>query len=132
MNYRDDIESAKKARLNAYSPYSNYQVGALLRCKDGSTYTGCNVENHGIQSMCAERCAFIKALSDGKRDFESIAIVGAENGEEPVIKCMPCGYCRQFISEFVDSNFKFILEDNGQVITYTIDDLLPNRFGLTK
>ena len=64
-NYKNDIEMAKKARLNAHSPYSNYQVGTLLRCKDGSTYTGCNIENHGIQGICGERTAFAKALSEG-------------------------------------------------------------------
>ena len=128
MNYKNDIEEAKKSRLNAYSPYSNFEVGAVLRCKDGSIYTGCNIENHGIESICAERVAFLKAISEGKKEFDSIAIVGATKGEDPTEKCLPCGYCRQFISEFVDKDFKFIVEDNGEVITYTIDDLLPNRF----
>ncbi len=126
--YKEDIELAKKARLNAYSPYGNYNVGACLKCKDGSIYLGCNIENHGLQSLCAERTAFVKALSDGKRKFSSIAIVGASAGEESTVKCMPCGYCRQFISEFVDENFTFIVESNGKILTYTIDDLLPNRF----
>ena len=126
--FKGDIELAKKARLNAHSPYGKYFVGACLRCKDGTTYLGCNIENHGIQGICAERTAFAKALSDGKREFESIAIVGAPMGEEPTVKCMPCGYCRQFISEFVDDQFKFIVEDNGEIITYTINDLLPHRF----
>ena len=126
--FKEDIELAKKARLNAYSPYGKYYVGACLRCKDGTTYIGSNIENHGIQSICAERTAFVKALSEGKREFESIAIVGAPMNENPTEKCMPCGYCRQFISEFVDNNFKFILEDNGKIITYTIKDLLPYNF----
>ena len=128
MNYKNDIEEAKKARLNAYSPYSNFEVGALLRCKDGTTFTGCNVENDGIESICAERVAFVKAISEGKKEFESITIVGAPKGEEPIEKCLPCGYCRQFISEFVDKDFVFILADNNEIITYTIDALLPNRF----
>ena len=128
MNYKNDVEEAKKARLNAHSPYSNFQVGTLLRCKNGNTYTGCNVENNGIQSICGERTAFIKAISAGETEFESIAIVGALKGEEPVEKCLPCGYCRQFISEFVDKDFKFILEDHGEIVTYSLDDLLPNRF----
>ena len=126
--YKEDIELAKKVRLNAHSPYGNYYVGACLRCKNGNVYLGCNVENHGIQGICAERTAFVKAISEGEREFASIAIVGAPKGEEPCEKCMPCGYCRQFISEFVDKDFKFIFEDNGEIITYTIDDLLPNRF----
>lgn len=124
----EDINKAKEARLNSYSPYSNYQVGACLRCKDGSIYTGCNVENDGIQSICAERCAFVKAISDGKREFESIAIVGAPKGTDPVDKCVPCGYCRQFMSEFIDNDFKIILEDKGNIITYSIKDLLPDSF----
>ena len=89
--FKKDIELAKKARLNAHSPYGKFFVGACLRCKDGTTYLGCNIENHGIQGICAERTAFAKALSDGKREFESIAIVGALMGEEPTVKCMPCG-----------------------------------------
>ena len=126
--FKEDIELAKKARLNAHSPYGKYFVGACLRCKDGTTYLGCNIENHGIQGICAERTAFAKALSEGKRDFQSIAVVGAPINKEPTEKCMPCGYCRQFISEFVDNDFTFIFEDNGKIITYTLDDLLPHRF----
>ena len=70
--YNEDIELAKSARFNAYSPYSNFQVGAALRTKSGKIYTGCNIENHGIQGICAERIAFAKALSEGEREFESI------------------------------------------------------------
>ena len=116
--YNEDIELAKKARLNSYSPYSNFQVGAALRTKSGKVYLGCNIENHGIQAICAERTAFVKALSEGERDFECITIVGAKKGEEPTKRCMPCGYCRQFISEFVDNNFKI----------YVVDDELRNLF----
>ena len=126
--FNEDIEIAKKARLNAHSPYNKYLVGACLRCKDGSVYMGCNVENHGLQSICAERTAFVKAISEGKKEFESIAVVGAPMGEEPSTKSLPCGYCRQFMSEFIDEDFKFILEDNGEIVTYSLDDLLPNRF----
>ena len=128
MNYKSDLELAKKARDNAYAPYSNFSVGVLLRCKDGTTYTGSNIENHGIQCICGERVAFAKAISDGKKDFESIAIVGAKVGDAATLKCMPCGYCREFISEFVDDNFKFIFEDNNEIIVNSIDDLLPDRF----
>jgi len=128
--FKEDILLAKKARLNAKDPYNNYYVGACLRCKDGSTYLGCNIMNNGIQSICAERVAFVKALSEGKTEFESIAIVGAPKGEETKEKCMPCGYCRQFISEFVNKEFKFIFEDNGNEVIYTLDDLLPNNFNL--
>lgn len=128
MKYENDILEAKKARLNSHSPYSNFQVGALLKCKDGSSFTGCNVENDGIQSICAERCAFVKAISEGKKDFEYIIVVGGPKGSEPTEKCLPCGYCRQFMSEFVDENFKIIVIDNNEVIEYKIADLLPNSF----
>lgn len=125
----EDIELAKKARLNARSPYSNYQVGAALRTKSGKVYLGCNIENHGIQSICAERTAFVKALSDGEREFESITVVGANKGEEPSEKCMPCGYCRQFMSEFVDDNFKVcVVDKDNNVEELTINDLLPHSF----
>jgi cytidine deaminase len=130
--YNEDIEYAKKARLNAYSPYSNFQVGAALRTKSGKVYMGCNIENHGIQGICAERTAFAKALSEGEREFESITVVGANKGEEPNTKCMPCGYCRQFMSEFVDDNFKVcVVDENNSVEELTIKELLPYSFSFT-
>ena len=129
--YNEDIELAKKARLNASSPYSNFEVGAALRTKSGKVYLGCNIENHGIQGICAERTAFAKALSEGEREFERITIVGAPKGEEPKEKCMPCGYCRQFMSEFVDSNFKIcVVDKDNNVEELTIEDLLPHSFKL--
>ena len=126
--YREDIESAKEARLMAHAPYSNFQVGTCLRTKSGRIYRGCNIENHGIQSICGERTAFVKALSDGEREFESITVVGSKKGEEPSQLCMPCGYCRQFMSEFVDENFKVIVYDGDNVKEYTIEELLPYGF----
>ena len=129
--YNEDIELAKKARLNAYSPYSNFQVGAALRTKSGKIYQGCNIENHGIQSICAERTAFAKALSEGEREFESITVVGSPKGEEPTEKCMPCGYCRQFMSEFVDDDFKIrVVDKNNNIEELTINELLPHSFKL--
>ncbi len=127
--YKEDIELARKARLNAYSPYGKFQVGAVLRTKSGKVYMGCNIENHGIQGICAERTAFAKALSEGEREFECITVTGAPVGEEPNEMCMPCGYCRQFMSEFVDDNFKIYVagkDDNYE--EYTIKDLLPHSF----
>ena len=79
----EDKKKKKKARFNAYSPYSNFQVGVALRTKSGKVYSGCNIENHGIQGICGERTAFAKALSEGEREFESITVVGAKKGEEP-------------------------------------------------
>jgi cytidine deaminase len=122
----NDIELAKQVRLNSHSPYSNFQVGAALRCKNGKVYLGCNIENDGIQSICAERVAFTKAISEGEKEFESITVVGGPKGEDANEECLPCGYCRQFISEFVDKDFK-IITNKG---TYTIVDLLPHSFRL--
>ena len=127
---QEDLELAKKVRLNAHSPYSNFQVGAVLRCKNGKIFTGCNVENNGIQSICAERTAFVKAISEGERDFESITIVGEKEGKESAEECLPCGYCRQFMSEFVDKNFKIFTKQNEIVREYTIEELLPYGFKL--
>lgn len=130
MHY-EDIELAKKARLNSYSPYSNFAVGAALRTKDGKVYLGCNIENHGIQGICAERTAFAKALSEGEREFESITIVGGPKGEEVKEKCLPCGYCRQFMSEFTGKEFKVIVIDkDSNIEQFNIDELLPHSFKL--
>ena len=130
MYKEEDIELAKQARLNSCSPYSNFQVGAALRTKGGKIYMGCNIENHGIQGICAERTAFAKALSEGEREFECISVVGSPKGQEPNEECMPCGYCRQFMSEFVDKNFKICTVDNNKINEDTIDDVLPFSFKL--
>ena len=127
--YNEDIEFAKSARFNAYSPYSNFQVGAALRTKSGKIYTGCNIENHGIQGICAERIAFAKALSEGEREFESITVVGSQKGKESTKQCMPCGYCRQFMSEFVNEDFKIFVVDKDNIVEeFTISELLPHSF----
>ena len=129
--YNEDIEIAKKARLNARSPYNKFTVGATLKTKNGKLYSGCNIDNIGIQSICAERVAFVKALSDGEREFERITIVGAPINEEPNEECVPCGYCRQFMREYVDDDFKICTVDkNNNIKEYTIKDLLPHDFNL--
>ena len=113
---------------NSYSPYSNYKVGACLKTKNGKLYTGCNIENNGISSICAERVAFVKAISEGEREFESIVVVGGKNELEIA---MPCGYCRQFMSEFVEKDFNIIIyKDENNVKTYSITELLPHNFSL--
>ena len=127
---KEDIEIARKARLFAYSPYSNFQVGVALRTKSGKIYTGCNIENHGIQAICGERTAFAKAISEGETEFQSIAVVGAKKGEEPNEECLPCGYCRQFMSEFVNSDFKIYTFDGEKIKEYTIEEILPYSFKL--
>ena len=89
------IEAALKARGNAYAPYSGFRVGAAVECTDGSIYTGCNIENASYPcGVCAERAAVSKAVSEGRRAFRAVAVVGSSNG-----KCTPCGICRQFLYE---------------------------------
>lgn len=126
---KNEIEQAKKVRENAYVPYSNFKVGAVLKTKNGKIYTGCNIENNGIQSICAERVAFCKALSEGEKEFESILVIGGYDEESAMRdECLPCGYCRQFMSEFVDSNFNIYTVSKNSVKEYKISDLLPYAF----
>lgn len=130
MDLSKEIELAKNARLNAYSPYSKYYVGCALKTKSGKIYSGCNIENNGIQAICAERVAFVKAISEGKETFEHIVICGGKDLNK-LDNCLPCGYCRQFMSEFVDENFKiYVLSENDKITEYSMDDLLPNSFKL--
>lgn len=131
MDLNKAIEIAKSARKNSYSPYGKYYVGCALMCKSGKIYSGCNIENDGIQSICAERVAFTKAISEGERDFEYIVVCGGDSLDS-LDDCLPCGYCRQFMSEFVDKDFKiYALSNNDKVTEYSIFDLLPNNFRLT-
>ena len=124
------IKTAKTAMRNAYAPYSNYYVGVALMSKNGKIYSGCNVENHGIMSICAERVAFTKAISEGERQFDCMVICGGRNVEE-LDECLPCGYCRQFMSEFVDEDFIiYVVSQNDKVTSYKIKDLLPHSFKL--
>ena len=124
-----EFELAKKSMENAHDPYSNYKVGAVLVTKNGKKYTGCNISNHGIQSICAERVAFVKAISEGENEFERIVIVGGKNVNE-LDECLPCGYCRQFMSEFVGSDFKIYNPTETVVKEYSMQELLPYSFKL--
>ena len=129
--YYEDIELANKVRQNAYTPYCAFKVGAVLRAKSGKVYLGCNIQNYGLESICAERTAFLKALSEGEREFECITIVGGEAGKEPTEKCMPCGYCRQFMREFVDDKFKVcVVDGDNSIQELYINELLPHSFKL--
>ena len=124
-------KQAIKARENAYSPYSDFCVGAALLCDDGSIYTGSNIENSSFSAtICAERAAFSKAVSEGKRDFSAIAIAGAKRGEDLLNPCYPCGVCRQVMSEFCDGDFKIYIVTENKVIEYTLSQLLPCSFEL--
>lgn len=131
MDLESLVEQAKKARENSYCPYSNFAVGAALLCKNGTVYTGCNIENGGIQAICAERTAFTKALSSGEKDFSCIVVVAGPKDKD-LIFTSPCGYCRQFMSEFVDSDFKVhLFHDNMENLkSYSIGELLPVSFEL--
>ena len=116
------IAGAIAARERAYAPYSGYKVGAALRTKSGRVYTGCNVENaaYGL-SMCAERTAVFKAVSEGEHEFETIAVV-TENGGSP------CGACRQVMMEFAPAMTVIIADTRGQARITTVRDLLPDGF----
>ena len=124
------IEMAVKAREMAYAPYSEFKVGAALLAAGGKVYTGCNIENAAYSpSNCAERTAYFKAVSEGERDFEAIAVVG---GKDTPGFCTPCGVCRKVMAEFCDpKKFRIILMDNkGGTITYLLEELLPAGFKL--
>lgn len=119
---------AKAAMKTAYAPYSGYQVGAALLCADGTVYRGCNVENASYGATnCAERTAFFKAISEGKREFTAIAICGGKDG---VITDTfpPCGICRQVMREFCKDDFAVYLTDGKNLKTYTLAELLPYSF----
>lgn len=124
------MDLAKSAMEKSYSPYSGYRVGAALLCADGTVYRGCNIENAAFSpTVCAERCAIFKAVSEGKRDFRAIAIVGGRAGEVPG-RAAPCGVCRQVMGEFCGGDFKiYLLDADGEIEEYTLDTLLPERFG---
>lgn len=124
------VNLAKEARSHAYVPYSGFSVGAALLCKDGKIYQGCNIENAAFgPTVCAERTAFFKAVYDGERDFEAIAVVGGRAGEEITGLFPPCGVCRQVMREFCDLNFKLYLgRENGAFETMTLGEMLPMSF----
>lgn len=125
------LEEEKKARLKAYTPYSNFKVGAALLTKSGKVYLGCNIENATYTpTNCAERTAFFKAVSEGEREFEKIAIVGAKDGEDANEMCAPCGVCRQVMMEFCNpKEFQIILADGENTCRVMIlEELLPCGF----
>ena len=128
MTDKELMSAAAKERENSYSPYSNYAVGAALLCADGTVYLGCNIESASYTpSICAERTAFSKAVSEGKRDFEAIAIVGGRKGETSPF-CAPCGVCRQVMAEFCGKDFRVILGTPDKFTSYSFDKILPFAF----
>ncbi len=117
------IDLANEARRRAYAPYSNYPVGAALRTKSGRLYTGVNVENAAYpQTMCAERVAIFKAVSEGETEFEVIAVVTNNGGS-------PCGGCRQVLAEFGLDTTVLLADGNGKLVKETtVNELLPEAF----
>lgn len=131
MTNQELILEAKKAREKSYSPYSHFRVGAALLTKSGKLYHGCNIENASYSpTNCAERTAFFKAISEGEREFEKIAIVGGLEGTEADELCAPCGVCRQVMMEFCKpEEFKVILADGkDKCIELTLKELVPYGF----
>ncbi len=124
MNDRELLRIAKEASLNAYVPYSGFPVGAALECEDGTVYTGCNVENAAYgDTICAERTAVVKAVSEGQRKFVRIAVYGEGKGY-----CMPCGSCRQVLSEFSPEMEVLCAKAGGSYVSYPLTRLMPYTF----
>ena len=125
------MKAALDARQYAYTPYSNFRVGAALLAKNGKIYPGCNIENASYTpSNCAERTAFFKAVSEGVTEFEAIAVAGG-SAEAPSDYCAPCGVCRQVMMEFCDyENFEILLVKSVEDCkSFTLKELLPMGFG---
>ena len=126
MTDRELLNMARDAAQNAYVPYSHFPVGAALECADGAVFTGCNVENAALGStICAERTAIVKAVSEGRKEFVRIAIFG--EGES---YCMPCGACRQVMGEFADDMEILCTRSGGRYVSYRLSQLLPHKFEL--
>ena len=118
------LELAKKAAERSYSPYSHFPVGAALECADGSVFTGCNVENAAYgDTICAERTAAVKAVSEGRRDFRRIAIWGDSRDY-----CYPCGSCRQFLQEINRDLIVVVGRGDGAFRRLTLAEMMPYTF----
>ncbi|MEA3312936.1 MAG: cytidine deaminase [Caldisericota bacterium] len=124
MNRDELLKMAIKARNNAYAPYSHFKVGAAILAKNGKVYSGCNIENSSYgASVCAERVALFTAVSEGEKEFLSIAI--ATDTKKPV---MPCGICRQVLSEFAPNLKIYAINIDGKVKEALLDQILPDAF----
>jgi cytidine deaminase len=126
MTDRELINAAFDALENAYAPYSGFRVGAAVECEDGTVYSGCNVENAALgDTICAERVALLKAISQGHRVFVRIAVAAHSDAY-----CMPCGSCRQVISEFSKEIEVLSARTDGRYVSYKLSELLPHQFEL--
>ena len=125
MTDRDLINKAVDASKFAYTPYSKFRVGAALECADGTVFTGCNVENATLGcTICAERTAVVKAVSEGRRSFRRIAVYSPESSDY----CTPCGVCRQVRSEFSPDIEVLCVRSDGRYVSYKLRELLPAMF----
>lgn len=129
MTDKELLSLAVNAMKKSYSPYSNCKVGAALLCKNGKVFTGTNIENASFSpTVCAERVAVFKAVSEGETEFSEIAVVGGKDGKINGIFA-PCGVCRQVLREFCDDDFPIILgESENEFKKVTLKDLLPLSF----
>ena len=129
MTDKELLSLAVNAMEKSYSPYSNCKVGAALLCKNGKIFTGTNIENASFSpTVCAERVAVFKAVSEGETEFSEIAVVGGKDGKINGIFA-PCGVCRQVLREFCDDDFPIILgESENEFKKVTLKDLLPLSF----
>lgn len=131
MNNSELISKALEVRKFSYSPYSGFSVGAALLCDDGSVFAGCNIENSSFSpTICAERTAIFKAVSEGKKNFLKIAVVGADSeNETPVNYCPPCGVCRQVMREFCGNDFEIVIAKScDDYKVKKLSELLPESF----
>ena len=125
MKYRELFRTAQEIVQAAYAPYSRFKVGAALLTKSGEVFTGVNVENSSFgATICAERTAFVKAVSEGHREFEAIAVASSDG------EAYPCGICRQFMFEFGDELKIITGEDEDHLHITEITELLPSGFRL--
>ena len=128
MDNKALIDMALKTMENAYAPYSGFKVGAALLCSDKKVYTGCNIENSSYgASNCAERTAIFKAVSEGEREFEKIAIVSSSGDFT-----FPCGICRQVLSEFMYDKTVVLFSEKDGIREFKVKDLLPEAFRLQR
>lgn len=126
------VELALEARNRSYAPYSHFMVGAALLTKDGKVYQGCNIENASFSpTVCAERTAFFKAISEGDREFVKIAVVGSPEGEVDRYAA-PCGVCRQVMTEFCDpETFEIIFGISPEKYeVHLLKEIIPYGFGM--
>ena len=125
MTDRALVDMAFAMLERSYVPYSHFPVGAALLCEDGAVYTGCNVENAAYGStICAERTALVKAVSEGRKRFAAIAIAGRSEDY-----CWPCGACRQMLYEFAPELTVLVARGDGQFVKLPLGELLPHGFG---